>query len=320
MLNKRRICHIAPGTVAVVLREYQASEKFTRLARSTQRGYRIYLAQAERRDTLGALDVNDITCAHVQAFINGFVGRAGAQGQALTAIKAVVKWAVRNGKLPPDLPYQLKCCEAEKSDGGHVAWTEEQVAIGEAHCHPQLARYITLQSGTGQRGSDCVKMQWSELEVNKAGRLCVRVRQQKTFRKTKLALLVPLTPAAEAAIATWERPKAADMLADPNKRFILLKRDGKPWTREQVTSCWNHFERKRHPALAGLTLHGLRALAVIRLLRAGANPSQVAYCVGMTVAMVQRYSRSADQEEHAEAAISFLDARAARSHVKREAV
>src|SRR5215831_11178853 len=83
MLNKRRICHIAPGTVAVVLREYQASEKFTRLARSTQRGYRIYLAQAERRDTLGALDVNELACRHVQGMINGFVGRAGAQGQAL---------------------------------------------------------------------------------------------------------------------------------------------------------------------------------------------------------------------------------------------
>jgi integrase len=318
MINPNARKRIAPGTFAQVIREYLMSDKFQRLAPSTQRGYRIYLTEAEQPELLGAIDVNDIATPHVQAFLDRYSDRSGAMGQSLTALKAVVKWGIRRGKLPPNVPVTYGC-EVVKSDGGHVAWTEEQIALGEAHCHPQMARYIALQSGTGQRGSDLVKMQWSEIE-ERNGRLGIQVKQQKTFKKTKLVLWVPFTPALQAAIATWERPTAAEQVADPNKRFILLKKDGKPWTREQVTSCWAHFERHRHGELAALTLHGLRATAVIRLLRAGANPSQVAYCVGMTVPMVQRYARSAVQEEHAEAAISFLDARAARSHVKREAV
>jgi len=314
MINPNRK-RIAPGTFAAVIRAYLQDEVFTSKRPSTQRGYRIYLAQAEH--VLGELDVNEISCVHVQRFIKGFAGKPGAQGQALTAIKALVAWAVPDERLPVDMPYQLKTVKTLKSDGGHVAWTEEQIALGLAHCSPQMQRYIAMQSGTGQRGSDVVKMMWSEIRTNKFGRLGVMVKQLKTFRKTRMEYHVPFTPELEAAIATWPRPTAQEMLDDPNKRFICLKKDGKPWTRPQVTSCWNHFESRRHPELKGLTLHGLRAAAVIRLLKAGANPSQVTWCVGMTVQMVARYSRSAAQEEHAEGAISFLDAKAAR---KREAV
>ena len=318
MLNPNARKRIAPGTFAAVIREYLMSDKFTKLAPSTQRGYRIYLAQAEAPELLGAIDVNDIATPHVQAFLDRYSDRSGAMGQSLTALKACVRWGIRRGKLPPNVPVTYGC-EVEKSDGGHVAWTDEQITLGLEHCSPQMARYIALQSGTGQRGSDVVKMQWSEL-VEKNGRMGIMVRQQKTFKKTKLVLWVPFTPDLEAVFRTWERPTAAEQVADPNKRFIALKKDGRPWTRPQVTSCWAHFERHRHPELEALTLHGLRAAAVQRLLLAGANPSQVAWCVGMTVPMVQRDARSIAQPEHAEQAISFLDAKAARSHVKREAV
>lgn len=317
MLNRNARTRIAPGTVAAVIREYLMSDKYRSLAASTQRGYAIYLHQAEAPELLGALDVNDIDSSHVQAFLDRYSATPGAQGQCLTAIKAVVKWAVPRRKLPPNVPITFGC-ETIKSDGGHIAWTAAHIALAQAHCKPAIARFITLAAGTGQRGSDLVKMQWNEVE-ERFGRLGVRVKQQKTFKRTKLELWVPFTPELEAAFRTWERPSAQAMLDNPDLRFILLKKDGKPWTREQVTSCWAHFERHRHPELVPLTMHGLRAHAVVRLRRAGANPAQIADCVGMTIPMVTRYCRSSCQAENADAAISFLDARAAQLK-KREAV
>ena len=58
---------------------------------------------------------------------------------------------------------------------------------------------------------------------------------------------------------------------------------------------------------AGLVLHGLRAFAVVRLRRAGANTGQIADMVGMSEVMVKRYSRFSRQRENALAAVHFLD-------------
>jgi integrase len=312
-VNRKRI---APNTVAAVIREYLATELYTGLAPATQRGYRIYLTQAEQPELLGAYDVNTITTAHVQAFLERYRNRPGAMGQALTALKAVTRWAVRMDRLP--YPVTFGCIVA-RSDGGHLAWHDEQIAIAIEHCSPQMARFITLAAGTGQRGSDLVKMQWSEI-VERNGRLGIRVRQQKTFRKTKLELWVPFAPELAAVIRTWERPSAQAMVGNPDLRYILLKKNGRPWTRPQLTSCWSHFERKRHPGLENLNLHGLRGHLVVRLRNAGATDGQIAKCVGMTIPMVTRYCRSADQQAEAEGAIACLDDVRARVNLKREAV
>src|SRR5262249_7050588 len=96
------------------------------------------------------------------------------------------------------------------------------------------------------------------------------------------------------AIATWERRPTP----------ILLKEDGQPFTREQLSDQWLR-ERDTRPALAplkeaGLVLHGLRATAVVRLRRAGATTGQIAGMVGMSENMVNRYCRYSVQRENAQ--------------------
>ena len=74
-----------------------------------------------------------------------------------------------------------------------------------------------------------------------------------------------------------------------------------------LTKAWIG-ERRDNPALeplkaAGLVLHGLRATAVVRLSRLGANTRQIAELVGMSEKMVARYCRHSSQQENASAAI-----------------
>jgi integrase len=269
------------------------SPKFDALARSTRVSYGYLLKLAERPDTLGSLPVDVIRPALVQAFLDGFADRPAQQKCAQTALKAVEKWALVRDLLP----YPITAgTEAPGGTGGHVPWTEEQVALAERHARPHLARVITLAANTGQRGSDLVKMRWNDIEeVN--GRPGINVTQQKTG----LVIWVPFTQELIAAVATWERRPG----------FILLKKDGHPFTRQPLSDQWLR-ERDTRPALAplrqaGVVLHGLRGFAVVRLRRAGANTGQIADMVRMSEVMVKRYSRFSVQRDNALAAVLYLD-------------
>lgn len=288
-----RATKIKGSTFAAVIRSYLASPKYDALAKSTRVSYRYLLRLAERPDTLGELPVDVIRPALVQAFLDGLADRPAQQKCAQTALKAVEKWALVRDLLPFPITTGT---EAPGGRGGHEPWTDEQVLLAEQHARPHLARIITLASNTGQRGSDLVKMRWSDLEEYE-GRQGINIKQ----RKTGLVIWVPVTQDLAGAIATWER----------RPTFIALKEDGLPFTRAQLSDQWLR-ERDTKPVLAplaaaGLVLHGLRATAVVRLRRAGASTGQIAAMVGMSEQMVNRYCRFSKQRDNALAAVHYLD-------------
>src|SRR5262249_4136132 len=124
-----------------------------------------------------------------------------------------------------------------------------------------------------------------------------------TQKKTGLKIWIPFTQELIRAIDAWERRPTP----------ILLKEDGQPFTRSQLSDTWL-IARDRTPALAplkqrGLVLHGLRATAVVRLRRAGATTGQITGMVGMSEQMVTRYCRFSAQRDNALAAVHYLDVR-----------
>jgi integrase len=293
------------GTFAPVIREFLGSEKFKKLAVSTQTNYRHTLTLAEHPDTLGAVPVEELRPALVQAFLDGFSDRPAQQKCAQTALKSLEKWALVRDKLP--YPITLGT-EAPGGTGGHVPWTDEHVALAERHAKPHLSRIITLAANTGQRGSDLVRMRWSDVEEYE-GRPGINVTQ----RKTGLVIWIPMTQELMAAIRGWERRPG----------YFILKEDGQPFTRPQLSDQWLR-ERDANAALAplataGLSMHGLRATAVVRLRRAGATTGQIADMVGMSEPMVNRYCRFSVQRENALAAVHYLD-RTPREHGARQSL
>lgn len=291
--NRRRASLIKQGTFASVIRAYMSSPKYDALAKSTRVSYGYLLGIAERPEILGALDVEVIRPALVQAFLDGFADRPAQQKCAQTAIKAVEKWALVRDLLPGPITTGT---EAPGGTGGHEPWTDEQVELAERKTPPHLARIITLAANTGQRGSDIVRMRWSDIEEFQ-GRPGINVTQ----KKTGLVIWVPFTVELMQAITTWER----------RPTFIALKEDGLPFSREQLSNQWLRA-RDNIEALAPLktarrVLHGLRATAVVRLRRAGATTGQIADMVGMSEVTVNRYCRFSVQRENALAAVHYLD-------------
>jgi integrase len=284
---------INEGVFAGVIKAYLASPKFQGLAPNTKRSYRRALLLAEHQDGLGSIPVDEMRPALVQAFLDGLAGRPAAQQKAKRVLKALESWAIVRDLLPRSI---TQGTEAPGSDGGHEPWTDEQVSVGEMVSVTHLSHAITLAANTGQRGSDLVRMRWTDIETV-GGHPGINVTQQKTGRK----LWVPFTQALISKIETWERRPG----------YILVRPDGTPYVRDMLTKAW-YWERVRNPALEPLRhlhLHGLRATAVVRLRRAGVSIAQICDVVGMSQQMVARYCRLSDQRANAIAAMEQLEGR-----------
>lgn len=292
---------VAPNSFAAVVHSYMASPKFKGYAAATQEMWGSKLRQAARADLLGSISVKEIRPSLVQAFLDRFAYSPSAQAVALAAIRQLEKWAIVRDLLPRAV---TTGCEIEEFEGGHLPWTNEQIAIGEGSAAPELARVITMAVNTGQRGSDLVRMRWTDIDECD-GRPGITVTQQKTGKTT----WVPFTRELSEVLARWERRPG----------FILLRDTGMPWgDREVLTRVWG-AERDSNPALAplraipfkgkvkDLVIHGLRGAACVRLLRANINTRGISDMIGMSEEMVKRYTRFSEQKHNAIAAVIRLD-------------
>ena len=288
-----KAARVTEDSFAALVRAFMLSSKFAAYAEETRKLWGRELMFAARPDCLGTLSLQEIRPSLVQAFFDGLAGRPGKQAASLAAIKQLEKYAVVRDLLPRPITTGV---EIEDSDGGHVPWSGEQVELAERHARPDIALAITLGANTGQRGSDLVRMGWTDIEIFK-GIEGIAVRQVKTGRE----VWVPILSALAAAMATWQRRPGP----------FLLRQDGRPWTRVALTNAWLH-ERRVNPALAplrtaDLVMHGLRGHACVRLVRAGLNTRQISDIVGMSEPMVARYTRLSLQRENAIAAVHHLE-------------
>ena len=281
-----------PGEVfASVIDAYLASARFQGLGPNTRRSYRRALLLADH--SLGSIPIEQMRPALVQALLDALADRPAAQQKTKRVLKALESWAIVRDLLPRSI---TQGTEAPGSDGGHEPWSDEQVAFAEDGTAPHLSRVITMAANSGQRGSDLVRMRWTDIETV-GGHPGINVRQQKTG----LRLWVPFTQALISKIETWERRPG----------FILVRPDGTPYVRDMLTKAW-YWERVRNQALEPLRhlhLHGLRATAVVRLRRSGVSIPQICDVVGMSQQMVARYCRLSDQRENALAAMDQLEGR-----------
>jgi integrase len=283
------VSRVSPESFAWVINEFLASPKFLGYSASTQELWGAQLRFASHPDSLGLTPVKEMRPALVQAYLDCFADRPSKQATTYSALKQLEKWAIVRDKLPRLI---TTGCEIGKSDGGHIPWTDEQVAIGERDAPPALARAITLAANTGQRGSDLIKMRWTDIEPLD-GHPGINVLQQKTG----VPQWVPFVPEMIAAISRWERKPG----------FILERPTGGPWvSRDAITWAW-WTERQKHPQLSELVLHGLRGTACVRLLRRGYNTRQISDVIGMSEKMVKRYTRFSEQKQNALAAVRNVE-------------
>src|SRR5262245_57707758 len=132
-----------------------ANPKWLKYAQATRELWGRELLFASRPDCLGAVSLQEIRPALVQAFLDGLDGRPGKQFAAKAALLQFERWAVVRDILPRQI---MTGVETGRPQGGHIPWPDALVALAEKHARPDLARMVTLAANTGQRGSDLVRI------------------------------------------------------------------------------------------------------------------------------------------------------------------
>jgi hypothetical protein len=131
------------------------SEKFATFTEGTQTLWAREFKFLMSPNCLGHVTLKDIRPALVQGYLDGWTDKPGKQATALSALRALNKWARKRDLLPTSI---IEGIEVERGKGGRIPWTDAQVALAVAHARPDLARTVMLGAWTGQRISDLVRM------------------------------------------------------------------------------------------------------------------------------------------------------------------
>lgn len=265
------------GTVNELVDLYMASPAYTGRADGTR--YQYLQSIKIVRDAWGSAQVSILQPHHVQSIMDGFADRPGKANNFFTVMRALQAFARPRRLMLHSVTEGVK---PYVSTGGHKPWTPEQIrAIDKLS--GTIRRGILLYNYTGQRGSDVVRLGFTDIDDGGFS-----LRQRKTGRD----VWCPIVPELAAEIATWEKRPGP-----------FLKQDnGRPYTRKLF---WKHFDDARAdiPELADVTLHGLRCTAVIRLRRLGLEVPQISDIVGMSMATIDHYCRFADRKTSGKAAL-----------------
>jgi integrase len=288
---------IAPDSLNALIRAWRNSPEWTVFADHSRQVYNIYLRPLEDIGHIAAVDMkrrelltirNQIAADRGNGAGNGFIRAAGS----------LFRWAIENEWVEYSPVHKVKLLP-----GGELrAWKREEAVTAQERLPEHLRRVVVLALYTGQRRGDLVAMKWSAFEGES-----VSVRQEKTGAE----LVIACHPALQAELEIWKAEiMPGNVIALPTSGIadwpILTNATGRPWTVDHLSRDLR-IQVAAIGLPAGLNVHGLRKLAAAELAEAGCSSKEIAAVTGhATLAMVEFYTKSADQERLAKAAIVKL--------------
>lgn len=271
---------------------YKDSPEWRRMKPVTKETYSLYLRPL---DKIGGIDPTTLRRRDVMEIRDAISSSSGngAANYFVTVTRQLFKWAIDRERVEINPASRI-----DKLETGHLpAWTQDQADIALRYLPEHLRRVVVLGMHTGQRRGDLCSMGWSAYDGQR-----IRLTQQKTDKP----LVVPVHPDLKVELDSWRMRRTAAATT------ILTDHNGLPWTpRNLSTNMPNALRRIILPDGSKLpehlNIHGLRKLAATNLAEAGCSTKEIAAVTGHeTLAMVELYTKSADQERLATAAIHRL--------------
>jgi integrase len=276
--------HHKSGTLGALAAEFFKSTEFANLTSSSQSTYRSALDPVLERD--GHRLARDLQLDKARKVIEE-IGkrRPGMANLTRAVLRRLFAYAIdlrmcRNNPFDRVPKYKL---------GSHHTWNDAQLETFEKRwplgTRQRLAYAILLY--TGQRVGDAVRMRRSDIHKG-----AIHVVQGKTGEE----LYIELHPALERA-----------MKAGPSSGIYLIgDRAGRPITRGGLSALMR-AAIKAAGLPAECVAHGLRKAALRRLAEHGSTTKQIQAVSGhRTLSEIERYTRQADQQRLAKAAIGLL--------------
>jgi integrase len=275
-------------TVSALVDAYMSSPEWAALSKSSRDHLVTYLKPLAQ---LGDVPITDVRRRDIIAIHDGMkaIGNGAANG-FLKAARSVFAWGIDKEWLETSPTLRVK----QATLGHWRAWTSQEADKAEAGLPEHLRRVVVLARHTGQRRADLCAMTWGQYDGTS-----IRVTQQKSKPGAlPVKLVIPCTPVLREELEAWRQTVTAVT--------ILTDARGRPWKGQSLSHALPY-------ALAKLGLppelncHGLRKLCASELANVGCSPHEIMSITGhRTLSMVELYTRSADQERLATAAVHRL--------------
>ncbi len=302
-----------PGPFEALIHRYLrhlAEER--NLSPHTVRGYAgdlerlvVFLVDFLGRDA-AALAPADVDRLAVRSFVASLSrpGHGGgplsrtSQGRALSAVRGLLRYAVREGALAANPAHGIKTPKTPKTLPRHLRPGEVETVIeaadraadGEERSAPELGRrdraILELLYATGLRVGELVSLDWPSLDLS--------ARVLRVVGKGGKERMVPFGRPAEAALRGWladwteVRLRADD--ADPADEPVFLNHRGGRLTDRSVRRVVDRAVETAAVA-AGVHPHTLRHTFATHLLENGADLRSIQELLGhSSLSTTQRYT------------------------------
>ncbi len=269
---------ITPGSLADVIAQYKQAPEFRGLRDRTRHEYAIYMDLLSK--TWGPHPVTSIERKHIVALRNNYAETPAKANRLVTVLRIVLAYAIEM-EYRRDNP--AKEVNRLAMGAGHASWPDEAIERFLETASPMMVLALKLGLYTGQREGDVLAMSWHDYDGER-----IQVVQSKTGTK----LSIPVHAALRLALDGQERVSP----------IILTTLTGRPFRGSNFRS--NFGNARKAAGLVGLTFHGLRYTAAAKLAEAGCSLKEIASITGhKSLAMIEKYTRDADQERLSGAAI-----------------
>lgn len=275
-----------PRSAGAMIAEYYLSADWNKLKAPTQQSYRLILESF--RNKHGTKQVNTIEPVHLNSIFHSMAATPALASNLRKRLRSAFELAKDLGWRKDNPINETK--KLKHKTTGHTPWSEEDIEAFEAKwpagSRERLA--LALLIYTGVRRSDVVQLGAQHVRDGR-----IRLVQIKTGEEN-VPIKIPVHPLLQAEI-----DKA------PLGMTFMLTMYGKPFSAAGFTAWF--VERAVDAGLSGRSPHGLRKAAGRRLADAGCSSKEIAAVLGhSSLAMVETYTRSADQGRLADQAMTKL--------------
>ena len=261
------------GTLAGLIRAFEQTNKWRKLAETTKSEYRrVFRFWETKYGTVPLPALADRAFRRdVLKWHDAFSAEKPREADnRVTILARVLSWAAVDHDLEANVLATFE--RAYESDRADKIWLPEHVERFLAVASPEMQLALVLALHTGQRQGDIRRMAWSHYDGTH-----LTVRQGKSVRggKPGRQVRVKCTPALKTTLDALKR----------RGPLILTTKTGRAFQKRYLAQLWE--ETCREAGVTDLHFHDLRGTTVTLLFRAGCTLGEIVEITGHTLRTAQ---------------------------------
>jgi integrase len=261
------------GSLAGLIRDFEGTKQWRRLAESTKTEYRrVFRFWEAEYGTCpyGALEDKAFRKDIIKWHDSFSELKPREADNRVTILARILSWGAKDGPLKVNVLDGFE--RAYTSDRSDIIWLPEHVDAFMAVASPEMQFAMVLALHTGQRQADIRRLGWSIYDGS-----CITLRQGKAQRPGRPApvVRVPCTRALKATLDAAPRRAAV----------ILTTKTGLAFKKRYFAEHWADTCKKA--GITGLHFHDIRGTTVTMLAEAGCTLPEIVSITGHTLRSAQ---------------------------------